>query len=196
MVKKLYVLLITLFFSNLAFASKPAFEYIGLDIDTTAEALHKHYPNSNDQTSAETKSYYIWVSKLDAKGGVYAINLYQHQEYWPQHVAGVQPKLTEFKWLTLSFETPDSLLDVKPKTWEDTHYFRHPPCESILIVLTNKYGSPFVEQKSWEEQIEHQSYKWESGSETMRLRCYKLNGKGMSLAGDIVLSKPVNESNK
>ena len=111
-------------------------------------------------------------------------------------MTGIQPKLTEFKWLTLSFEKPDSLLAVKPKTWEDTHYYRHPTCESILSGITKQYGNPFVEDKHWEEQIEHQSYRWESSNETMKLRCYKVRGEGISLAADIILSKPVNGSYK
>ncbi|MDN3578916.1 hypothetical protein QWZ03_19290 [Chitinimonas viridis] len=191
MTMKLVCILLTLFFSSCAWAEKPAFEYAGLNIDTTEHDLRKRYAKSNFQISSETKSYYVWVDKSEVNSGIYAIKIYRGQAYWSNGVKGVQPVLAEFKWLNLNLEKPYELLGVKPKTWEAEHYARHPNCMSVLMDLSKKYGSPSVGDKSSEESLEVQGYKWTSGDEDMVLNCYTLRGKGRSLAAEITLSKPV-----
>ncbi|MBI4807838.1 MAG: hypothetical protein HY799_02650 [Nitrosomonadales bacterium] len=174
----------------MALAEQPAYEYMGLNIDMNFEELQKRHPNTPYQKTAETHSSYFWISAADAKNGIYAINLQEGKGYWPKNRAGVTPQLVDFKWLKLSFEKPDALLKTKPKTWEDSHYFRLPECVPILTSLIKRYGDPVATNSGWEEQIEWTTYGWESGVETMNLACERLQGKGISLAMELTLSKP------
>lgn len=189
-VANLFILLLCLSCSGLAFSEQLDYEYMGLNINMNFEEIQKRHPNSPYQKTAETHSGYFWISATDAVHGIYAINLQEGTEYWPKNRAGAIPQLVDIKCLKLGFEKPDALLKVKPKTWEDSHYFRLPECIPILTSLIKRYGNPMTTTSSWEELIEWTIYSWESKAQAMSLACERLQGKGVALAVELTLSKP------
>jgi len=170
--------LVSIFFGlsilNFLWAVEKSFEYGDLNINKSFDEIKKMYPNSAFQSPSENSSGSIWISSKDTQDGIYYINLSSRER---------------IRRLQLSFEKPDNQLEKPTKTWEESHYLRHPPCAPILASLTKKYGDPSVPEKNWEEAIEWQPYKWVGEKETLTLHCYSLGGKGLILGSDIVMSK-------
>jgi len=167
-------LLLSLFAMNAVWVEERSFEFGELNVRMSFDEIRKKYPNSNYLTPPKSySSSLIWVSPEDVKNGVYFIEFSRKKAV---------------SQIRLSFERPDNQVETPGKSWEESHYLNHPLCQEILGELTEKYGKPIVQQKSVEEALEWQPYKWVRKSETLVLKCYSLNGKGQVLAADIVMT--------
>jgi len=143
------------------------FEYGGLSLKTDPQGFVKRYPSSTVQGGE------VWLSKIDSHDEIHYIqrrNLYGKEE------------------LRISFEKPADQLDKKFSSWEAGHYARHPKCNDILKQLTEIYGRAIKKSPRVVERITEQDQTWSNGMETMALTCYAVDGKGASLAADLLIT--------
>ena len=144
--------------------AKSHFQYGGVGLDT--QDLKRVFPTSlilNEE---------VWVSENDSRDSVY----YIRRTYMKDR--------TEIKMV---LEKPDKLLPKKPRTWEEGHYAKFPPCNDVLTKLVNQYGKPVKERSSWEERLKNNFRIWSYGSEYLELTCYQIDGRGKELAAEIVI---------
>lgn len=143
------------------------FAYSGIGLATSD--LKKEFPTSL------VKNEEAWLSEADSRGHVY----YVRRTY-----------AKEKSEIKMVLEKPEKYLSKQPQTWEEGHDAKFPSCENVSVNLVSQYGKPALGNNFYEERLEHTVRTWSSGDETLKLDCYRIDGKGKELAAeiDIVLS--------
>ena len=150
------------------------FEYGGINLGTTMSLLRNRYPKSTfnhyQGRLVESESHdEIQVISVRSKETLGIISV--QNEDIPKEVI-------------ISFQK-ESVPGFTPTDWREGHYARHPDCDVILSRLVNKYGMAKQNKERWEVRLEWISYRWKNEEFLMQLWCYRPDGKGEFLAGQI-----------
>lgn len=152
--------------THVADASPAYFRYAGIALEDFDFA--ERFPASR------VLDGYVRLSEADSRGHVYYVS---------------RSSTAQGLELRMVFEKPEEYVSPRPTTWKAGHYARFPPCAVVLSNLVNRYGQPSLVDDYAEERLAMHVRQWSHGDETMKLVCYRIDGRGKALAAELWIAR-------